>query len=442
MDTLIDSVLQNLATRRVHPAYASLYDVRKEETYQLVRHFILDQYAELQATAVLTVEGRITHPLLLFGAFIKWAALAGQYQDFYRLVAATGAAANVVQNVAADSERVPDVVRFLRRGTDVQTAVDAAQILSRFDEQRVVGFDRVCLHVPADYDHRDDVYTLDRIQEVARLHLPTGAAFDRVVQLLRAHYRPPVEIRLVQLPTWDENDTLTNYALNCPPVGWEPFFRQYAPKLVGTEQSVRRVSEGKVCLPRRNLIFRAYRFLEPSRVKVVIVGQDPYPTVYDGGKSFATGLAFSIPRDAPLHQILRTLYQEVANCYPHFVKPSHGDLTSWEAQGVMLLNTCLTVNRKESRDEEAAGSHKAIWMGFVIESLKYLIAQNPKVVFLLWGQKAQSLEDPLGSRTMRLLAAHPSGRNAGGGFLGCGHFRKVNDKLTELGIEPIDWTRL
>lgn len=122
-----------------------------------------------------------------------------------------------------------------------------------------------------------------------------------------------------------------------------------------------------------------------------------------------------------------------------FVSPDHGDLTSWAQQGVLLLNTCLTVAPHQP------GSHKEIWNGVVMRILNAVQEINPEVIVLLWGAKAQGFRSKLGQRTIILTASHPSPFSAHKGsrdapaFMGCGHFKMVNEILAKQGKLPIRW---
>lgn len=122
-----------------------------------------------------------------------------------------------------------------------------------------------------------------------------------------------------------------------------------------------------------------------------------------------------------------------------FTPPNHGDLSSWAEQGVLLLNTCLTVTPHQP------GSHKEIWNGVVMRILNAIQEVNPEVIVLLWGAKAQGFRSKLGQRTIILTASHPSPFSAHKGsrdapaFIGCGHFKMVNEILAKQGKSPINW---
>jgi len=203
------------------------------------------------------------------------------------------------------------------------------------------------------------------------------------------------------------------------------------------------ISDGKAHLstafrgpfnPSKEEMFRAF-YLTPLReVRVVIVGQDPYPGTLPCGRSEACGLAFSGRPDYPVPSSLRNVFAELTEDVPGFVPPASGDLTKWALQGVLLLNLALTVR------PGVPNSHQGIWLGVVKKIVTAVTQHRPKTIFLLWGQEAQKVTDFLGERAIVLEAAHPSSRNQRGGFLGCKHFSQVNRHLASMGERIIDWT--
>src|SRR5699024_7733607 len=123
-----------------------------------------------------------------------------------------------------------------------------------------------------------------------------------------------------------------------------------------------------------------------------------------------------------------------------FKSPTHGDLSKWARQGVLLLNTCLTVAPHQP------GSHQEIWNGMLRRVLTAADRVNPQCIYLLWGRRAQDIADMLSQQSIKLMASHPSPMGAYRAskdipaFIGCGHFRKVNEYLESRGSQPIDWT--
>lgn len=187
--------------------------------------------------------------------------------------------------------------------------------------------------------------------------------------------------------------------------------------------------EGKMIYPPSNLIFNAFNHTPFYKVKVVIIGQDPYH-----GPNQAHGLAFSVQRGVPIPPSLRNIFKEAADNIPGFKIPSSGELTKWADQGVLLLNATLTVRAGE------AGSHqKKGWEEFTDAAIHKLSELRQGIVFLLWGNYAQSKAHLIDtSKHFILRAPHPS--PLARGFLGCKHFAQTNQILEKEGFLPIDWT--
>jgi uracil-DNA glycosylase len=177
-------------------------------------------------------------------------------------------------------------------------------------------------------------------------------------------------------------------------------------------------------LPERQKIFRVFRGLSPEEVKVVILGQDPYPT-----PGHACGLCFSYENKGAPPKSLINIHKELRA--EGFSIEGDGNFSGWFNQGVLLLNTALTV------EVGTPGSHLGIWDGFT----ELVLEQIPKnYVALLWGKQAQKYEGVIkkGGGVV-LKAGHPSPQNLHGGFLGCGHFTICNEQLKKMGREPIEW---
>ncbi|BAE75072.1 Uracil-DNA glycosylase [Sodalis glossinidius str. 'morsitans'] len=188
---------------------------------------------------------------------------------------------------------------------------------------------------------------------------------------------------------------------------------------------------GMTVYPPAKDVFNAFRFTELNAVKVVILGQDPYH-----GPNQAHGLSFSVKPGVPAPPSLVNIYKELASDIPGFVIPNHGCLQSWAQQGVMLLNTVLTVEAGKAHSHASLG-----WETFTDKVIKVLNAQREGIVFLLWGSHAQkkgTIIDP--KRHHVLKAPHPSPLSAHRGFLGCRHFSRANALLEQQGQQPIDWT--
>lgn len=192
---------------------------------------------------------------------------------------------------------------------------------------------------------------------------------------------------------------------------------------------LREKAAGKVIYPPGPLIFNALNSTPLERVKVVIIGQDPYH-----GPGQAHGLCFSVQPGVPLPPSLQNIYKELKRDL-NIDPPAHGCLQHWAEQGVLLLNTSLTVERGR------AGSHAGIgWQQFTDRVIEVVSERRPHLVFLLWGSHAQSkqrLIDP--TKHLILRSPHPSPLSAHRGYIGNGHFGRTNKYLVQHGMEPIDW---
>ena len=270
-----------------------------------------------------------------------------------------------------------------------------------------------------------------------------------------------------------------------PPLTWESTYKRAAPELQLVSHILSQV--GRYFPAKRNL-FTSFDKC-PFPPNVVIFGQDPY---HDDDQ--ANGMAFSVDKGQPVPPSLNNWYIELEKEYsikdtielinfwseeqqkyaleiekfretfpeqyenckkgmytreqlvqmatqirPVFQRPNHGDLTNLASQKVLLLNTCLTVKPHE------AGSHKAIWNGFVTKVLEDIQAANPECIFLLMGKKAEALIGKLGQRAIKICTSHPSPFSAYKGsrdapaFIGSGCFKQINEYLIKQGKPPINW---
>ncbi|MBN3858744.1 uracil-DNA glycosylase [Paraburkholderia sp. Ac-20340] len=180
-------------------------------------------------------------------------------------------------------------------------------------------------------------------------------------------------------------------------------------------------------------VFRALRLTSPDDVKVVILGQDPYHGD-DRGTPQAHGLAFSVPPGVRPPPSLRNMFKEIAASLG-IDAPAHGCLDAWARQGVLLLNTVLTVERAN-----AASHAKRGWERCTDTLIRELATRHQNLVFMLWGAHAQNKRALLGNGEHCVLEApHPSPLSAHRGFLGCGHFVQANAYLQAHGRQPIEW---
>lgn len=179
-------------------------------------------------------------------------------------------------------------------------------------------------------------------------------------------------------------------------------------------------------------IFNSMKLTSLDKLKVVLLGQDPY---HNQGQ--AMGLSFSVPKGVDKPPSLVNMFKELKSELG-IDPPPHGDLTGWARQGVLLLNTVLTVR------EHQANSHKGMgWEKFTDSIIKKISDNKEHVVFLLWGGNARSKKPLIDTKKHLILeCAHPSPLSAYNGFFGCGHYLKANEYLIKNGIQPIDWSDL
>ncbi len=203
----------------------------------------------------------------------------------------------------------------------------------------------------------------------------------------------------------------------------KPYFRQI--KAFLQEELAR----GVTIYPPPPLIFNAFNLTPFDKVKVVILGQDPYH-----GEGQAHGLCFSVPPGVPHPPSLQNIFKELQDDLG-IPPPKCGDLTRWALQGVLLLNAILTVRAHQP------GSHRGIgWERFTDAVLKKISDLKEGVVFMLWGKFAQEKKKLIdGRKHLILTASHPSPYSANNGFFGCRHFSKANMYLKRVGKEPINW---
>ncbi|MDT8411422.1 MAG: uracil-DNA glycosylase [Vicingaceae bacterium] len=181
--------------------------------------------------------------------------------------------------------------------------------------------------------------------------------------------------------------------------------------------------------PPEKEIFNAFNLTPLEKIKVVIIGQDPYH-----GVSQAHGLCFSVNDGVKFPPSLKNIFKELQSDLEIPI-PLSGNLTHWAEQGVFLLNNTLTVREKTPTSHQKKG-----WEEFTDAVIKLISEQNSGVIFLLWGSFAQSKENLIDTtKHLILKAAHPSPFSAHRGFLGCQHFSKSNEILKKQGLKKIDW---
>ena len=211
--------------------------------------------------------------------------------------------------------------------------------------------------------------------------------------------------------------------------GWAAALEPVAPNIARMGEFLRaEVAAGRPYLPAGNRVLRAFE-APLAEVRVLVVGQDPYPT-----PGHPVGLSFSVdPRVRPVPRSLQNIYRELRDDLS-LATPADGDLTPWVRQGVMLLNRVLTVRSGVS------GSHRGEgWEQVTEHAIRALVDRGGPLVAILWGRDAGTLR-PLFDDIPIIASAHPSPLSAGGGFFGSRPFSRTNALLTAAGATPVDWS--
>ncbi|MDR6596182.1 uracil-DNA glycosylase [Saccharothrix longispora] len=210
--------------------------------------------------------------------------------------------------------------------------------------------------------------------------------------------------------------------------GWAAALAPVADRIARMGEFLRaEVAAGRTYLPAGENVLRAFQ--QPFHsVRVLVVGQDPYPT-----PGHAVGLSFSVsPETRPIPKSLNNIYTEYTADLGH-PTPSNGDLTPWTEQGVLLLNRALTVQPGKSNSHRNKG-----WEPVTEQAIKALAARETPLVAVLWGSQARALK-PMLAPYPCVESVHPSPLSASGGFFGSRPFSKVNELLVQQGAEPVDW---
>lgn len=214
---------------------------------------------------------------------------------------------------------------------------------------------------------------------------------------------------------------------------WQTFIREqaalaYFQSLTAFVDAERQ--SGKAIYPPEDEVFNAFTLTPLDKVRVVLIGQDPYH-----GPDQAHGLCFSVKPGIKPPPSLANMYKELATDIPGFTIPKHGDLTTWAEQGVLMLNTVLTVEQGKAHSHAKAG-----WEIFTTAVLALLNQQAQPIIFVLWGSHAikKGLLINASQHTV-LTGPHPSPLSAYRGFFGCGHFSAINKLLISRKQAPIDW---
>ena len=244
--------------------------------------------------------------------------------------------------------------------------------------------------------------------------------------------------------------SVLDVATKATPPGWIDVFESCLPEIEHINKSlIKDEKEHGAFYPQKADIFKAFDMCPLQNVKVVIIGQDPYHSNDHNGYPIAMGMSFSVRRGNTIPSSLNNIYKELSKSLyredrstgeqsstesEEWSVPGHGDLSSWARQGVLLLNMCLTVRAHQAK------SHKSLWMGFIAKIIASINVKNPNCIYVMWGREAERIQSLLTDKNIKLVAPHPSGFSANKGFIGCGHFVKINEHLEAQGRKKINWS--
>jgi uracil-DNA glycosylase len=235
----------------------------------------------------------------------------------------------------------------------------------------------------------------------------------------------------VEKYTW-LSTTLEDYTEANIPTGWEPFFQPQLDVDYGSLHELSKYLSGEAhkseIYPELENVYKAFS-VPPEQIKVVIVGQDPY-----FGVGQATGVCFEVPEGIDPPPSLKNIYKELEDEGFSIENRASGDLSKWCSQGVLMINTALTVRAHEP------ASHSSKWLtNFTPALMRFLDEACQDLVVVLWGNHAQGFSKFFGERHKKIMSAHPSPLSSYRGFFGSKPFTKINHQLKLLGREEIDW---
>jgi len=235
----------------------------------------------------------------------------------------------------------------------------------------------------------------------------------------------------------NENWTINDLANKACPTTWEEVFNDAKNELDHISNILQEDEKkyGKF-YPLKKDIFAAFKYTQLKNIKAVIIGNEPYSQTITLNKKTLPkdmGLSYSVRKGDNIPSSIKNIYKELQDTVRGFDPPNHGDLTEWARQGVLLLNSTLTVRPGQQY------SHNGVWDGFIYKVLKAIEKNNPICVFILWGKDSNKIKELLNNKTNILESPHPSGLSAKRGFFGSDHFNKVNDIILKCGGIGISW---
>jgi uracil-DNA glycosylase len=225
--------------------------------------------------------------------------------------------------------------------------------------------------------------------------------------------------------------------LNRVNLEWLPFFQSHQNTIDYILNEIQKQkNNGIIIYPHNKNIFRSLFYFPPQFTKLVIIGQDPYinsEIINNKNIPQANGLSFSVPKKhKKIPPSLQNIFKEIKNSYPDYIIPTHGFLKNWVVQGVLLLNSSLTVIEGKSN------SHAKLWNNLTDKLIKFICDNNENTVFLLMGNFAAK-KAKLITNNKTFITIHPSPLSAFNGFFGCNVFLDINNYLISKNINPINW---
>lgn len=248
--------------------------------------------------------------------------------------------------------------------------------------------------------------------------------------------------QLFLCPPITNETSLVQMATKSPPLGWESVFNDALPELEHLDRTLAADSIHGEFFPRRRDIFKAFQLCPLHKVRVIIIGQDPYPEYHQLGIGpRAQGMSFSVDSQDSTPRSLQNIFKELKSDITNWVPYGPGNLVLWALQGVLLLNADLTFRRKPSADGKKTTDnvHKDWWAGFTTKILRAIAFHRPRSIYVMWGSRAQGFINTTDTQGEKLTAAHPSPFSAHTGFFGCKHFSRINAILIQRGEAPINW---
>lgn len=217
------------------------------------------------------------------------------------------------------------------------------------------------------------------------------------------------------------------------PLGYEQIFTEILPELRDIEQTLQehmKKNNYSIFFPEPEKIYASLEAVPLNKVRVVLLGDFTNPYIcHCGDHPRATGKSYSVNKCDITPDYLKNIFTEIKSCIPDFNDPTHGDLSSWERQGVLLLNMNLTTQPNKPR------SHNTLWYGVIQKIISGIVEKRPKCIFLLWGRETEKFSPHIPNSAIKLTAESPFRKE----FFGCKHFSKINEILENTGEQKIDW---